>query len=245
MDDERHRKRAGGALIVLCGIDGSGKTVQSHALAKRAAEEGITVRRMSFPRYGEGFFADVAARYLRGEFGEDPGEVDPYLAAIPFAADRWEAAGTIKGWLDQECLVICNRYVSANLAHQGGKIVDPGARNDFFAWVERLEYEVFKIPRPHLHVWLDMAPQVARGLVARKGVRDYVGEGGDIHERSLRHLELTWEVYRQLSVGADDWAVVKCTSGGQPLPVGAIAAKVWEHVAGVLYHNRSRQNGTS
>ena len=223
-----------GRLVVLCGIDGSGKTVQTRALAERACAAGLSVQTIEFPRYHEGFFGQVIARYLRGDFGEDPSQINPYLAAIPFACDRWDAAPRIRQWLQEGALVVCNRYVSANLAHQGGKIAAPAARQEFFDWLSEMEYGVFAIPRPDMQLWLDMPPRIAVELIARKGRRAYLGTQQDIHERSLAHLEATRQAYAELAARDETWRTVLCVSAGRPLPVEAIAEKVWAAVSDLI-----------
>jgi len=215
----------------MCGIDGSGKTVQTQALAERARCAGLAVQTIEFPRYRDGFFGEVIARYLRGEFADDPSAVNPYLAAMPFACDRWEASPLIRRWLAVGSLVVCNRYVAANLAHQGGKIGSAARREQFFDWLLRLEYEVFGIPRPDLQIWLDMPPRVALKLIALKGQRSYLRGGTDIHERSVSHLEATRAAYLELSRRWADWVVIECASGDEPLPVELIADRVWAAVS--------------
>lgn len=223
-----------GCLIAVCGIDGSGKTVQTEMLCRRARQAGWTVHPIEFPRYREGHFGGVIARYLRGDISEDPAEVDPYLAALPFACDRWQAAPELRRWLREGALVVCNRYVPANLAHQGGKIESPSERQEFRRWVEELEYEVFELPRPDLHLWLDMPPELAAELISRKPGREYLGLKRDIHEISPPHLRATWEVYRELAEGSADWLRVQCEGQGRPLPREQIAEEVWRAVGPLL-----------
>ena len=223
-----------GCLIAICGIDGSGKTVQTELLCRRAQQAGWSVQSMEFPRYREGFFGPLIARYLRGDFAKDPAAVSPYLAALPFACDRWEASPRLQGWLREGALVVCNRYVAANLAHQGGKIQSAQERREFLHWVEKLEYEVFALPRPDLQVWLDMPPEIAVRLIARKKQRGYLAQGRDIHESSLAHLEATREVYRQLASETAAWVTVECAAEGQPLPPEQIAEQVWRRVKPLL-----------
>lgn len=223
-----------GRLVAICGIDGSGKTVQCELLCRRACAAGRRVETMEFPRYGQGFFADLAARYLRGEFAKDPALVSPYLAALPFACDRWQAAPMLRAWLEQGALVVCNRYVAANLAHQGAKIGSPAGRQEFARWIEDLEYGIFALPRPDLNVWLDMPPEIAAHLVSGKGEREYLQQNEDIHETNSAHLKATREVYRELAEGGADWSTVTCARGGRPLPPEEIAESIWRGVSRAL-----------
>ncbi len=222
-----------GRLVAICGIDGSGKATQTELLAGRAREEGLDVREVSFPRYGQGFFADLVERYLRGDFAEQAGDVDPHLAALPYALDRWQTSGELREWLAGGSLVICNRYVPANLAHQGSKLASPDERQEFVAWIEELEYDVLGIPRPDLQVLLDVPVSVSMRLVRERAAAS--GGSLDIHEEDLGHLEAAAAVYREVAArDADAWAVIPCADGQVIRPPEAIAADVWARVAAIL-----------
>ncbi len=227
-----------GRLVIICGIDGSGKTVQAAALADRAREAGHEVRTIEFPRYQEGFFSRVIMRYLRGDYAKDASRVDPYLAALPFACDRWEAADQMREWVDSGAVVICNRYVPSNLAHQGGKIESKSERQEFFDWVLKLEYEVFDVPRPDLHVWLDMPPRVASRLMESDEGRRQISTNEDIHERSIRHLEATRAAYQELAEGSERWKVVSCAANESPRPIDDITEEAWSAVCRTLSSNK-------
>ena len=231
---------AKGLLIVICGIDGSGKTLQTAMLRDRVRRAGRRARTIEFPRYEQGFFGNLVARYLRGEFAKDPAAVDPYLATLPFACDRWEALPVLDGWLKAGAVVISNRYVPANLAHQGGKITSRARRREFLQWVTKLEYGVFGLPRPALHVWLDMPPRVAATLILRKHKRKYLKSRRDIHESSSKHMLATRVVYKELA-GGRGWVRIECAEKGRPLPPEDIAEKVWQAVCRRLPQVRSRR----
>jgi dTMP kinase len=227
-----------GRLVAICGIDGSGKTTQSELLAERVRSEGLRLREVSFPRYGQGFFADLIERYLRGDFAARASDVSPYLASLPYALDRWQASGDLHEWLAAGDFVLCNRYVPANMAHQGSKLPDADARRGFFEWVARLEYEALALPRPDLQVLLDVPPQVATGLMTGRSARTQSLESGDIHEQDAGHLEATAQAYRELAaLGAGGrWAVVECCAEGAMKPPEQIADLVWAEVCAVLYN---------
>ena len=57
-----------GKLIVIDGLDGSGKETQARLLQKALTERGIRTRMLSFPRYGEKSAAAVEL-YLSGALG--------------------------------------------------------------------------------------------------------------------------------------------------------------------------------
>ncbi len=234
----RTPERQRGRLIAICGIDGSGKTTQTALLSDRARAEGFSVEQVSFPRYGEGFFAELIERYLRGEFAASAAEVSPYLASLPYACDRWEAAPRLREWLAAGRLVLCNRYVPANLAHQGSKVPPGEQQGAFFEWVERLEYGVFALPRPDLHVLLDMDPVHAAELLTRRSRPSGPSREQDIHERDMGHLKATARTYRELARRApEQWAVIPCAEGGSVRPPTRIADAVWAAVSQVLYND--------
>lgn len=224
-----------GKLVAICGADGTGKTTQTERLVQWAAGEGLEVRTVSFPRYEEGFFGGLIRRYLRGEMAARAGDVDPYLAALPYACDRWQAAPLLRDWLAQDCLVVCNRYVPANMAHQGAKMSDTEQRAEFFRWVQELEYEVFELPRPDLHVLLDLPTEMALELLAGRRADERPRGGGDIHERDAAYLELTAAAYREIAGrGSGRWHVVNCAGQGGPLPPAAIAREIQREVRTII-----------
>lgn len=236
-----------GHLIIICGIDASGKATQTELLAAALRADGRTVRTISFPRYGESFFSGLIERYLRGEFAARAGDVDPYLASLPYACERWEAAPQLRGWLAAGHVVLCNRYVTANLAHQGCKVPDEEERRAFYGWVERLEYGVFKLPRPDLHVLLDVPAEVAAALAADRRAARAEEQDEDIHEGDTGYLKAAAACYRELAAADPDaWAVVECVRDvcppgrGRLLPREEIARLVRARASEVLYNKGDR-----
>jgi len=223
-----------GKLIVIAGIDGSGKTEQTKRLIQRLRDEGHAAAEEEFPRYEESFFGRTVGRYLRGELGPTS-DIDPRLASVLYAGDRWQAKGRMEAALSRGEVLVCNRYVSANLAHQGGKIAGQEDREAFFEWVEELEYEVFSIPRPDQTIFLRVPPDVAAGLVEGRGARAYLRDGKkDGHEADHSHLANAHAVYEHLSGTRPKWSRVECVRDGQLLSVEEVSALVWEVVRPVL-----------
>ncbi len=220
-----------GCLVVVCGIDGSGKTLQSRRLHARLQKNGVPSQYVEFPRYEEGFFGGLIAGYLRGE--TPGGAINPYLAALPFACDRWEYSPVLREWINSGQTVVCNRYVTANMAHQGGKIDSETEREEFYRWVEKMEYGVFKVPEPRLHIWLDIQPEHAMQLLSRKGQRSYLKGGEDIHE-NLLHLQAARKAYCELARRNAGWATVRCSNREGPESPDTVAGLIWEHVAAIL-----------
>ncbi|MBI4778894.1 deoxynucleoside kinase, partial [Candidatus Falkowbacteria bacterium] len=141
-----------GKFIVIDGTDGSGKATQTQLLAQRLERVGLNVAIADFPQYNTKSAGPVE-EYLSGKYGS-PEEVGPYQASIFYACDRYDASFKIKTWLAEGKIVISNRYVTANMGHQGGKISNLLEKKHFFDWLYQLEYEIFNIPRPDLNIIL-------------------------------------------------------------------------------------------
>lgn len=223
-----------GKLIVITGIDGSGKTVQTKLLYKRLLEEGYPTDITDFPQYGKTFFANMVTKYLKGEFGSAD-SVSPYLAALLYAGDRWECKKQISRWLREGKIIVSNRYVCDNMAHQGGKIKDATEKKDFFQWLDTLEHRVFAVPRSNLNILLYVPAEIAYCLIERKEQRAYLAGGKkDIHEEDINHLRYAQQTFLEIAQGKKDWTIIDCTENGTLLPEQLIADKVWHVVKGIL-----------
>jgi dTMP kinase len=129
-----------GTFIVLEGADGSGKATQFKLLTERLKAVGYDVAVFDFPRYDQPSSHFVRA-YLNGEYG--PAEtVSPYTASLFYALDRFEAAPQIRQAIKEGKVVLCNRYVGSNMAHQGSKLGDAVNQRGFFVWEDSLEYQL-------------------------------------------------------------------------------------------------------
>jgi len=219
-----------GRLIVIEGSDGSGKATQSRALLRRLHAQNIPAARIAFPGYRRSFFGRMAGEYLRGEFGAG---ADSRLVSLLYAGDRWEAKEKIARWLAEGRVVVCDRYVDSNKAHQGARLRSPASRGSFLDWVDRLEYGVFGLPRPDFTIFLHVPRQVADRLIARKAPRAYLrGKRRDIHESDPGHLRDAERIYLQLasSRSAREGAMVECTESGRLLSKSQVAERVWRAV---------------
>ena len=217
-----------GLLLEIEGIDGSGKGTQAARLADRARAAGRTVASFSFPTYDGNPFANAVSGYLNGEFGSAD-EVHPELASLLYAADRFHAKPRIVEAIAAHDLVILDRYVASNAAHQGAKL-QGDRRRRLLDWLELVEYAEFALPRPDLVILLDTPVAVARTLVARKGERGYTTLEADIHEADAEHTRATRDVYLELAERGN-WTIVSTVGDdGELRDVDAIADEIWEHV---------------
>lgn len=195
-----------GKLLVIDGIDGAGKTTQINLLSQSLKKMNIDFEVISFPQYGKNEYADKVEDYLGGKLG-NLGEVDPYSIAKVYAGDRNTVKDLIKEWLRNGKLVIANRYASASKAHLGANIPQR-ERNDFFKWLEELEYQTNGIPKEDLTILLDIDPKSGQKNVIKKS-------RPDLHEYNLKHLKEARKIYLQLAKSNSNWEVVDCMENGE------------------------------
>lgn len=216
-----------GLFILLEGTDGSGKTTQTKLLVDRLAKEGYPVEQMSFPQYGKPSAAMVEA-YLRGDFGSTE-TVGPYRASIFFAVDRYAASAQIRHWLDAGNIVIANRYVASNMAHQGGQIADMEKRAAYLEWEYHLEYTLFGIPKPDINIILHMPADISKRLIdarTKAGTHDHT-DVRDIHEEDVEHLKRAEAAYLDIVRTFPEYSIIECVADGNILPPLAIHEHVW------------------
>lgn len=192
-------------LVVIEGIDGSGKGTQTTQLRDRLMSQGLSVGMLSFPRYTETFFGQRIGDFLNRKYGELD-QVDPFLAALLYAGDRLESKAALLQQLDSHAVVILDRYVPSNLAHQAGKR-NGAERRQLAAWIEQVEYEIYGLPRPDLVILLDTPADVSKELIARKAQRTYTQEAADMQESDTGYLDRVRSAYRELAAERH-WSII-------------------------------------
>lgn len=199
-----------GKFIVIEGIDGSGKRTQIDLLVRALAGKGVATAQIAFPNY-DGFFGKLVGQFLNGEFGA-LATVDPHFSAMLYAGDRYQAAPGIRKDLDAGRIVLADRYVASNLAHQGSRVARE-KRDEFLSWLKKLEYEIYALPQADLVVYLRVNPAEAHRLVGEKAKRDYTKLRHDIQESDLAHLTTASEVYDELA-RQPNWVTIDCHVAG-------------------------------
>ncbi len=220
-----------GKLIVLEGIDGSGKATQSALLEKKLKAEGKEVMHISFPDYDSDSSA-LVKMYLAGQFGKDPGDVNPYAASLFYAVDRFASYRTKwKDFYEKGGIVIADRYTTSNMVHQMTKYEEEKERKDFLTWLEKTEYEELELPRPDLVILLDIPLSISENLV-----KERAKQGGtmDIHEQHLDYLKKCHDAYQEL-VTMYGWQKIACAKDGSLRSMEDIAAEVEKEVEAIIH----------
>jgi len=216
-----------GTLIVIDGLDGSGKNTQSKLLYQKLLKEGKKVRLVSFPDY-ESPACSPVKMYLGGEFGTDPESVNSYAASTFFAVDRF--ASFRLNWkkdYDEGAIIIANRYTTANAIHQLTKL--PVEEHEaFLSWLYDFEFNKLGLPAPDLTLLLQVPVEKSLELIDRRG------ETKDIHE-NREHLKKA-ALAAATCVEKWGWETLSCVDAqGELLSIEAIGEKVWSKIEEKLW----------
>ena len=216
-----------GSFIVIEGSDGSGKTTQFKLLAERLKAVGYDVETIKFPQY-ESPSSHFVKSYLSGSYGP-ANDINPYTASLFYALDRYEAAPRIRQALAEGKIVLSDRYVSANMVHQGSKFSNEAEQRGFFIWEDSLEYQLLGVPRPNLTIILKVPAEISHGLI--KARADKRSQVLDEHEKNIEHLEKTVATYESLcQLFPRDYKTIDCVSGDRLMGIAQINDIIWNTV---------------
>lgn len=192
-------------LIVIEGLDGSGKATQSNLLYEYLKEQGYKVRKLSFPDYNNPG-CQLVKMYLNGDFGDNPNSVNAYAASSFYAVDRYSSYMTDWKKDYEQGIILADRYSTSNLIHQCAKLPHD-QWNSFIEWVNEYEYKLLGIPEPNLIIYLKMNPMISQELLESR----YNGDESkkDIHEKNVEYLMKCKEAadYCAHYLG---WSIVDC-----------------------------------
>lgn len=211
-----------GKLIVVEGLDGSGKATQSKKLFDTLKSRGENVIKVSFPDY-ESNSSALVKMYLGGEFGTDPDSVNPYAASSFYAVDRF--ASYAKNWKEfylNGGTVIADRYTTSNAIHQCAKLPEE-KWEDFIKWLFEYEYELIGIPTPYRTIYLRVDPDVSQELMTKR----YEGNEAkkDIHEANIEYLKRS-RLAADFCARSLGWNVIECIKDGKMRSIDEIAEDI-------------------
>ena len=219
-----------GKLIVIEGTDGSGKSTQFKLLTERLVNEGVTFKRIVFPRYAEESSA-LIRMYLQGQFGTNPSDVSSYAASAFYAVDRYASYKQDWGkWYEEGGLVLSDRYTTSNAVHQASKEA-PENRGEFLRWLYEFEYDRLGLPKPDLIIYLDVPTDFTEKLMRRR--EQDTNTKADIHEKDLAYLATCRESGRA-AAKFYGWSVIECVRDGSMRSIEDIHNEIFAKVTKLL-----------
>lgn len=201
-----------GLLIAFEGIDGAGKATQAGLLKVALGERNISCDGTDFPRYEENLGGKLLNECLSGKRG-DFVNLDPMLASLPYAIDRFESADRIRTAIADGKVFIADRYVGSNQIHQGGKFEKEEERVAYLAWLDQLEHELLKNSRPDVVIYLKAPVDVSLKLLAKKrAAKNTHLEDGQLDqvEQDRRYLDRSHAMAQWLAAREPNWHVIDC-----------------------------------
>lgn len=218
-----------GKLFVIDGTDGSGKQTQFEKLKERLTKDGIDYRTVSFPNY-DSPSSGLVKMYLSGEFGEHAKDVSPYIASTFYAADRYATYTTqYKKYYENGGIVLADRYTTANMVHQAGKIQNKDERERFLNWLWDFEFKLYGLPIPSEVFFLKMPPETALDLIKNRENKFTHQAQKDIHEKDKNHIIDSFNAACDVAKKYD-WYTVECVKDNKLRTVADIHEEIYEEI---------------
>jgi dTMP kinase len=202
------------------GTDGSGKATQVKLLTDYLSKQKIPFEQIAFPRYNDNKFGRLIKKYLDGKV-----KIDNKQIALAFAEDRKLAKRKIEQWLNDDKLVVADRYVSSSKAHLSAQLT-PSKRQEFITWLDNLEYKENKIPKEDWVIFLYVPSEIAKKNIETRGRKQ------DLHEKDLEHLQKSNQIYQQLAKKEKNWVVINCTKDGKMRSKEEIHQEILKYING-------------
>lgn len=218
-----------GKLFVIDGTDGSGKQTQFNKLQERLKNENIDFKTVSFPNYDHPS-SSLVKMYLSGEFGEDPKSVSPYIASTFYAADRYATFKTqYEQYYNNGGIILADRYTTANMVHQAGKIEDKAEREKFLNWLFDFEFNLYGLPTPTEVFFLNMPVEKSLELIKNRNNKFTNSSQKDIHERNKQHLIDSYNASCEVAKKYN-WYEIKCVKNGEIRTIEDIHEEIYKEL---------------
>lgn len=202
-------------FIVIDGLDGCGKATQTELLREYLEKKGKKVVKITFPKYDSDSSAAVRM-YLNGELGKDATILNPYMCGSFYAVDRFiQYVTDWKKYFDEDdnTVIISDRYLSANIIHQGGKLENRDERFKYANWCYNYECKQCGLPQEDVTIVLTIKPEISQKLMTDRYSGDETKK--DIHEADLEYLKncydrLKWTAYDIKMNKLANWIHLNC-----------------------------------
>lgn len=213
-------------LVVIEGLDGSGKSTQFEIIDSIFAQNNIPHKSISFPDYNNPS-SSLVKMYLGGEFSQNAEDINAYAASSFYAVDRYASFKLF--WEDaynNGDIILASRYVTSNAIYQMVKC-KKNEWDSYLDWLYEYEYEKLGLPKPDLVIFLDMPVEVSQRLMTSR----YDGDESkkDIHEVNVEFLKNCREA-ALYAADRQNWKIINCSDGKAPLSVNTITDKIMEEI---------------
>lgn len=229
-------------LIVLEGVDASGKATQTKRLHAYLKEKNQNVLQITFPDY-ESDSSILVKKYLAGDFGKDADAVSPYAASSFYAIDRYASYKTKwEAVLAAGDTVICDRYVTSNMIHQSAKLSTDSEKDAYLDWLCDFEYEKLALPRPDIVFFLDMPPAYSAQLMEKRANKITGEMAKDIHEGNQNYMKKSYDAAIYVAKKYN-WCIIPCVKDGIIRTIDEIHQDIVNITEGVMHAVLSNSTG--
>ncbi len=209
-------------LIIIEGLDGSGKSTQVKLLEEYFKAKNIDYKKIKLPDY-DNPSSTLVKMYLGGEFGKSADDVNAYAAGAFYAVDRF-ASYKLNWGIDYEkgTVILADRYATSNSIYQMEKISED-EWDSYLEWSADFEYNKIGIPSPDAVIYLDMPVEISQRLMTSR----YNGDEGkkDVHEVNVEFLKKCRKS-ALYTANKQGWKVVECSDGENPLSIDRIHKEI-------------------
>ena len=222
-----------GKLFVIDGTDASGKQTQFEKLQERLNKENIDYKVISFPNY-DSPSSSLVKMYLSGEFGENAKDISPYIASTFYAVDRYATfKKELEEYYNNGGIILADRYTTANMVHQAGKIDDKSEREKFLEWLWDFEFNLYKLPIPSKVFFLNMPPEYAFKLMENRENKFTHELKKDIHESDKSHII---DSYNAACEVADkyNWSKIECVKNNKIRTIEEIHEDIYNQIKNII-----------
>ena len=218
-----------GKIFVIDGTDGSGKQTQFERLKQRLTKEGIKYKVMSFPNY-ESPSSSLVKMYLSGEFGKNAQKISPYIASTFYAVDRYATFQTeYKEYYEKGGIILADRYTTANMVHQAGKIEEKQERKKFLDWLWDFEFHLYGLPIPDQVFFLNMPVEKSLELIKNRENKFSHQAQKDIHESDKNHLIDAYHAACEVAKEYN-WYELQCMKNHELRTIEDIHAEIYQEI---------------
>ena len=220
-----------GIVIEYEGLDSAGKNTQIKLTESALIGMGYKVVTYSFPNYNS-TIGNVISDYLTGEYGSIE-SINPKLISTAYAADRARFAEDIATYVDNDYIVLIDRYTYSNV-FSAAKMPESEWDN-FINWVEDLEFKCLNVYKPDYVFYLHVDPEISIQRIKERGKREYQNGKNDIHESNNELLISAARAYQYFASKKNNWITInEMNDNGGQKTVDEVFSTIFGNIIDVL-----------